>query len=185
MTTARGYRYATSVGGTLTGRGADIIILDDPQKPDEAQSEAQRKTVGEWYDTTLLSRLDSKSAGAIILVMQRVHEDDLAGRLLEKDDWDHLKVPAIAETDERIPLGGRRFYRRKAGDIIDPQGDSHEALLEMKRSMGELFFSGQYTAWFPQHATRRSGRLGHPSSQLDPAATPESRFLQHRADHCD
>jgi hypothetical protein len=68
MTTARGYRYATSVSGTLTGRGANIIILDDPQKPDEAQSEAQRKTVGEWYDTTLLSRLDSKSEGAIVLV---------------------------------------------------------------------------------------------------------------------
>jgi hypothetical protein len=61
MTTARGYRYATSVNGTLTGRGASIIILDDPQKPDEAQSEAQRKTVGQWYDTTLLSRLAQES----------------------------------------------------------------------------------------------------------------------------
>ena len=166
MTTARGYRYATSVNGTLTGRGANIIILDDPQKPDEAQSETQRKTVGEWYDTTLLSRLDSKSEGAIILVMQRVHEDDLAGRLLEKSGWDHLKVPAIAENDEQISLGGRRFHRRKAGDIIDPHGDSYEALVEMKRSMGELFFSAQYqqepipaagnlikAAWFKSYDT--------------------------------
>ena len=106
MTTARGYRYATSVNGTLTGRGANIIILDDPQKPDEAQSEALRKTVSDWYDTTLLSRLDSKSEGVVVLVMQRVHEDDLAGRLMEKGG-------SIAESDERIPIGGRRFHRRK------------------------------------------------------------------------
>jgi predicted phage terminase large subunit-like protein len=144
MTTARGYRYATSVNGTLTGRGANIIILDDPQKPDEAQSEALRKTVCDWYDTTLLSRLDSKSEGVVVLVMQRVHEDDLAGRLMEKGGWEHLKVQAIAESDERIPIGGRRFHRRKMGDVIDPQGDSHEALLDMKRSMGELYFSAQY-----------------------------------------
>jgi hypothetical protein len=64
MTTARGYRYATSVHGTLTGRGADLIVLGDPQKPDEALSEAHRKSVGDWFDTTLLTRLDSKSSGA-------------------------------------------------------------------------------------------------------------------------
>jgi hypothetical protein len=64
MTTARGYRYATSLGGTLTGRGADLIVLDDPQKPEEALSEAHRNSAGQWFDTTLLSRLDSKSEGA-------------------------------------------------------------------------------------------------------------------------
>ena len=63
MTTARGYRYATSLNGTLTGRGADIIVLDDPQKPDEALSEAHRNSAGQWFDTTLLSRLDFKIRG--------------------------------------------------------------------------------------------------------------------------
>jgi predicted phage terminase large subunit-like protein len=80
----------------------------------------------------------------VVLVMQRVHEDDLAGRLMEKGGWEHLKVQAIAEIDERIAIGCRRFHRRKMGDVIDPQGDSHEALLDMKRSMGELYFSAQY-----------------------------------------
>jgi hypothetical protein len=75
-----------------------------------------------------------------VVVMQRVHEDDLAGRLLEKGGWHHLKVAAIAETDEQIPVGRHRIYKRKAGDIIDPKGDS----LEAKQSMGELFFSAQY-----------------------------------------
>jgi Protein of unknwon function (DUF3008) len=144
MTTARGYRYATSVHGTLTGRGADLIVLDDPQKPDEALSEAHRKSVGDWFDTTLLTRLDSKSTGAVVLVMQRVHEDDLAGRLLEKGGWHHLKVAAIAEMDEQIPIGRHRTYKRKAGDVIDPNGDSLEALMAMKQSMGELFISAQY-----------------------------------------
>jgi len=144
MTTARGYRYATSVHGTLTGRGADLIVLDDPQKPDEALSEAHRKSVGDWFDTTLLSRLDSKSSGAVVLVMQRVHEDDLAGRLLEKGGWSHLKVAAIAEMDEQIPIGRHRVYKRRAGDVIDPNGDSLKVLMAMKQSMGELFFSAQY-----------------------------------------
>ena len=66
------------------------------------------------------TRLDSKSSGAVVLVMERVHEDDLAGRLLEKGGWQHLKVAAIAEMDEQIPIGRHRIYKRKVGDIIDP-----------------------------------------------------------------
>ena len=144
MTTARGYRYATSLNGTLTGRGADIIVLDDPQKPDEALSEAHRSSAGQWFDTTLLSRLDSKSEGAVVIVMQRLHEDDLAGQMLEKGGWHHFKIAAIAEQDERIPVGLRRFYKRKAGTVIDPRRETLEDLDRMKQSMGELFFSAQY-----------------------------------------
>src|SRR5262249_2049650 len=69
----RGYRLATSVGGTLTGRGGDIIIIDDPIKPQDAQSEAIRKKTIQWYENTLLSRLDDKVRGAIVVVMQRLH----------------------------------------------------------------------------------------------------------------
>ena len=145
MTTARGYRLATSLNGTLTGRGADLIVLDDPQKPDEALSEAYRNTAGQWFDTTLLSRLDSKSEGAVVIVMQRLHEDDLVGRLLEKGGWDHLKIAAIAEQDEKIPFGARRrVYKRKVGSVIDPRRESLEDLAVLRQSMGELFFSAQY-----------------------------------------
>ena len=80
--TRRGFRYATSVGGTLTGRGGNIIIIDDPLKPEEAHSETRRNAVNQWYKSTLLSRLDDKRTGAIIVVMQRVHMDDLTGFLL-------------------------------------------------------------------------------------------------------
>jgi hypothetical protein len=144
MTTARGYRYTTSLGGTLTGRGADVIVLDDPQKPEETLSEAHRNSAGQWFDTTLLSRLDSKSEGAVVMVMQRLHEDDLAGRLLEKGGWEHLKIAAIAEKDEKVVVGPRRFHKRMAGTAIDPRRESLEDLERLKQSMGELFFSAQY-----------------------------------------
>ena len=144
MTAARGYRYATSLNGTLTGRGADIIVLDDPQKPEEALSEAHRNSAGQWFDTILLSRLDSKSEGAVVIVMQRLHEDDLAGRLLEKGGWHHFKIAAIAEQEEHIPIGPRRIYKRRTGTVIDPRRESLEDLAHLRQSMGELFFSAQY-----------------------------------------
>lgn len=144
MTTARGYRYATSLGGTLTGRGADLIVLDDPQKPEEALSEAHRNSAGQWFDTTLLSRLDSKSKGAVVIVMQRLHEDDLAGRLFAKGGWEHLKIAAITEQDESLTVGRRRIHKRTAGTVIDPRRESLEDLERLKQSMGELFFSAQY-----------------------------------------
>jgi predicted phage terminase large subunit-like protein len=144
MTTSRGYRYATSLGGTLTGRGADLIVLDDPQKPEETLSEAHRNSAGQWFDTTLLSRLDSKSKGAVAIVMQRLHEDDLAGRLFGKGGWQQLKIAAIAESDEAVVLGPHHFHKRLAGSVIDPRRESLEDLEGLKRSMGELFFSAQY-----------------------------------------
>jgi hypothetical protein len=73
-TTAQGCRLATSVGGVLTGRGADIVIIDDPLKPDEALSQAQRQIANEWYDHTLYSRLNDKLAGAIVLIMHAPSE---------------------------------------------------------------------------------------------------------------
>jgi hypothetical protein len=70
-----GYRLATSTGGVLAGRGTDIIVIDDPLKPEEALSEAQRHGCNDWYDHTLYSRLNDKQRGAIIIVMQRLHEE--------------------------------------------------------------------------------------------------------------
>ena len=101
-TTAQGCRIATSVGGVLTGRGADIIVIDDPLKPEEALSEAHRQGANEWFDHTLYSRLNDKQEGAIVLIMHRLHEDDLVGHVLAQEDWDILRLPAVAEDDESI-----------------------------------------------------------------------------------
>src|SRR6201997_2219051 len=96
ITTRQGYRLATSTGGVLTGRGADIIVIDDPLKPEEALSEAQRQAANQWYDHTLYSRLNDKHRGAIVIIMQRLHEDDLVGHVLAQEQWEVLSFPAIA-----------------------------------------------------------------------------------------
>jgi len=142
-----GRRLATSVGGVLTGRGADVIVIDDPQKADEALSETSRKATHTWFDNTLRSRLNDKENGWIIIVMQRLHQDDLVGHVLEQEHWDVLSLPAIAEVDERHlidrPLG-RRFFRRKPGDILHPARESAESLAHTRRAISEFSFASQY-----------------------------------------
>jgi len=144
----QGFRKATSIGGTLTGLGGDILILDDPQKPDEALSETQRGTVHSWYDNTLLSRLNNKETGIIIVVMQRLHQDDLIGHLLDRgEEWKVLSFPAIAEIDESYVVStawGPFKYQRKVGDVLDPSRESLETLQTIKLLIGGFNFASQY-----------------------------------------
>jgi predicted phage terminase large subunit-like protein len=146
-TTERGSRMATSVGGAFTGRGADFIIIDDPLKPDEALSETQRNTVNDWFDHTLVSRLNDQRTGCIILIMQRLHEDDLVGHVLAQGGWRLLKFPAIAEEDEshtiQTPHGLDRVGR-KIGEALHPARESREELDQRRCVHGEYNFAGQY-----------------------------------------
>lgn len=147
MTTRQGVRLSTSVGGVLTGRGADYIILDDPLKPDEAMSETRRKAVNDWHDNTLLSRLNDKERGVIIIVMQRLHMDDLVGHVLEQGGWEVLSFPAIAEEDEEFPYTncfGTGIFRRRAGESLHPERESLETLRGIRDQVGEYNFSSQY-----------------------------------------
>ena len=144
VTTKGGGRFAVAVGGSFTGRGADVIIIDDPMKADDAQSEKVRVGVNNWYGTTLVSRLDDKEKGAIILVMQRLHEDDLAGKLLREEGWRHLDLPAIAEEDQEIPIAPGVVHRRRKGEVLHPARESLAVLEEIKREIGSLAFSAQY-----------------------------------------
>lgn len=144
MTTKKGYRYGTSVGGTLTGRGGNGIIVDDPLKPQEANSKSQRHAVNEWYKSTLYSRLDNKDTGFIIVVMQRLHIDDLVGHVLDLEEWEHLDLPAIAQVAQEIPLGSGRFFRREPDDILHPAQESSAALERIKYNLGSNNFSAQY-----------------------------------------
>ena len=139
-----GNRLSTSVGGTLTGRGGNLIIIDDPLKPQDAYSEAARESTKQWYANTLLSRLDDKVNDAIIVVMQRLHTDDLVGHLLEQDGWTHLNLPAIAETKHQIPIGPALCHLRQPGDVLHPEREPRAVLDEFKRSMGSLDFAAQY-----------------------------------------
>ena len=144
MTTQRGFRLATSTGGTLTGRGGNIMIIDDPMKPADAHSDARRLDLQQWYSNTLLSRLDDKNTGAIVLVMQRLHIDDLAGHLMEQGGWEVLSLPAIADREEGVPIGPGRVYYRWVGDLLHPERDARAVLEQIKSEMGTYDFNAQY-----------------------------------------
>ena len=143
-TTAGGNRLATSIKGTVTGRGGNYLIIDDPIKPDEAMSETTRTGVNESFSRTLATRLDDKENGSIVVVMQRLHEEDLAGALIEKGHWDHLSLPAIAPEDAVIRLTRGRVHRRKVGDVLHPARESRHTLGQLRVSLGSAVFSAQY-----------------------------------------
>ena len=147
VTTQNGFRLATSVGGVLTGRGADLIIIDDPLKPDEALSETQRNAVNEWFDHTLCSRLNDKRNGRMIIIMQRLHEDDLVGHVLEQEDWDVVRLPAIAEENETHVIESpyrTRTVCRPIGGALHPAREPLTVLQQLRHTIGEYNFAGQY-----------------------------------------
>jgi predicted phage terminase large subunit-like protein len=148
MTTQSGTRFSTSVGGVLTGRGANYIIIDDSAKPDEAFSDIQRKAVNDWFDHTVYSRLNDKKTGCIIVIQQRLHEDDLVGHILGMNEpWKLIRFPAIAEEDEthiiQTPYGIERVERR-IGEALHPEREPLEILRHIREVQGEYNFAGQY-----------------------------------------
>jgi predicted phage terminase large subunit-like protein len=145
VTTLNGFRLAMSVDGALTGRGGDIIVIDDPIAALAALSQKSREHVQHWYFNTLLSRLDDKQNGAIVLVMQRLHEDDPAGVLLRSSEkWTVVSLPAIAEQDEQIPIGNGQIHVRRAGDVLHPEREPREVLESLRAQLGAETFAAQY-----------------------------------------
>src|SRR3954468_17514053 len=146
ITTAQGYRYAAGVGGSVLGRGADLIIVDDPIKATDALSAAERRRVCEFYDNTLYTRLNDKQRGAIVIIMQRLHQDDLVGHVLERDAWEVVSIPAIETADRLYRLGDQpnHVYRRRAGEVLQESREPREILEQIRRSQGSLTFSAQY-----------------------------------------
>jgi predicted phage terminase large subunit-like protein len=144
QTTEGGFRLATSVGGTLTGRGADYILIDDPLSASDAFSNASRERVNQWFSGSLMSRLDDKRSGKIITIMQRLHQDDLTGFLLEQPDWEHLNLPAIAPADTAVRLSDLRMHEWKMGEPLDPVREPLHLLERLKKQLGSIFFSAQY-----------------------------------------
>jgi len=142
-TTDGGGRLSTSLGGVLTGRGADYVIIDDPMKADDALSEAARATATTWLFNTLMSRLNDQRVGAIIMVMQRLHEADMAGEALVRGGWHELRLPAIAEIDERVPVGGNRSYQRRRGCALHPARQPLDVLQRI-RAEDSRVFAAQY-----------------------------------------
>jgi len=146
MTTQMGMRLATSVEGSLTGRGGNYLIIDDPIKPSEVMSSTTRANVIDWYNNTAYTRLNNKNEDAIIIVMQRLHIDDLVGYLLDQQNgmWDVLSIPAVAEQDEEIEAGNETIICRLKGNIIDDRRENETSLSEAKLTLGSQSYSAQY-----------------------------------------
>ena len=143
-TTLQGGRLAVSAGGPITGRGARLIVIDDPLKASDAASDVERERINAWFDQNIVQRLDDKKTDAIIVVMQRLHDEDLTGYLLEKGGWEHLRLPAIAEEDEYFRLASGDRVGRKAGEVLHPAREPLEILEALKHSIGAYDFAGQY-----------------------------------------
>ena len=144
-----GYYYATGAGGSITWYWADTFIIDDPIKPEDAESDIMRAKINNWFGNTVISRFDSMWKGNIIIIMQRLHWDDLCGYLLEEMkegtgyDWKLLNFPAIAENNEEFEVNWK-YYWRKEWEVLDKKRMPEEALNKIKETMWNVYFSTQY-----------------------------------------
>lgn len=135
-----GGMVTAGVGGPITGKGADILVIDDPIKnAEEANSQIYRDKTWEWYQSTAYTRLEPN--GAVIIIMTRWHEDDLAGRLLNSienngDKWDVINLPAIAEDNDLL---GRNF-----GEPLWPERYNLQELNHIKKTTGSYWWSSLY-----------------------------------------
>jgi len=148
-TSQKGFRFATSINGTLTGEGADILIADDPQKPVDVVSKRSRERVQEWFRGSFMSRLNSKKKGGVVIVMQRLHCDDLIGHILDKDErkeWFVLNLELVAPEDREIVIKNPNYYRyfRPKGHILHEARDGIEEIEATKYDVGEAIFMAQY-----------------------------------------
>jgi predicted phage terminase large subunit-like protein len=145
MTTQHGFRFATSVGGSATGEGGDILIIDDPHNPSHIHSQKMRAKTIDWFEQTFATRLNHRSGGAIVVVMQRLHEEDLCGHLTSTfpERWEVLKLPAIYSKPTTIELSYRNIDIAM-GECLHKSRDDAESLLLLEREIGKYNFAAQY-----------------------------------------
>jgi predicted phage terminase large subunit-like protein len=142
---ARGHMIATSTGGSITGKGANFIIVDDPHNPLQVLSDVARETTLNYFDQALSTRMDNPTEDAIVVVMQRLHEQDLTGHLLEQQGWEHLSIPAEAEREERWKFPVKNtIHLRKPGDLLWPTRFPIAVLEDAKVRLGTYAYAGQY-----------------------------------------
>ena len=140
-----GMRRATSVGGTVTGQGGDFLIVDDPLSPQMASSATERDNANEWYRTTFYSRLNQPDIGVRIIIMQRVHEDDLTGFLLGKETrlkYKHICIPAKSGDGNIKPAYLEKFYEKDT-QLFWKDRFSQKILDDYKSALGSYGYAGQ------------------------------------------
>lgn len=141
-----GYRIATSVGGSLTGEGGSIIVVDDVLNANEVASDAVRQTALDWWDTAMSTRLNDPKQGAYIVIMQRLAEDDLTGHILNNNDgeWTHLMLPMRFEPERKCYTDiGWEDPRTIEGELLCPERFGEREVSELERRLGPWGSSGQ------------------------------------------
>jgi predicted phage terminase large subunit-like protein len=172
-TTAGGVRLSSSITGGVTCRGGDINIMDDPHKADDVFSDVKLAVPRNFYDNTFYSRLNDKVRGALIIIGQRLHENDLIGHVLRQEAWELVSFPAIATNDEEhrvVTPYGPRTFRRAKGELLHAEREPISVLERQRKAMGQASFQAQYQ----QDPTPVGGNWVQPPwfQRYTPATTP-------------
>ena len=130
-TTAGGGVYAASASGSFIGRGATLIIFDDPLDMDDAGNQEKRDKINQRFDSAIMSRLNDPKIGRVVINGHRLHEDDLSGHVLAMGGWDHIALPFEAPRDQVYSFGGRSWYRKK-GELLRPSAFSQAEVNRIK-----------------------------------------------------
>jgi len=143
LTTDNGFRFATSIGGSVTGEGGDFLIVDDPHNPAQINSLKMRSRAIEWFEQTFVTRLNDKNKGAIVLVMQRLHPDDLSAHLISSGNWECLKIPSLAPKNIEYNFG--KFHKLyEENELLNQQRDKREFLLNLEQEIGTRNYAAQF-----------------------------------------
>lgn len=142
--TQTGYRYATSVNSGVTGEGGEYICCDDPHNVREAESAAVREATLEWWDQAMSTRLNDPKTGRKVIVMQRVHANDLSGHVLAQGGYEHLNLPMEYEPDRRcVTSVGWSDPRQDDGDFLWPARFGAGEVSQLKTNLGPYGYAGQ------------------------------------------
>ena len=172
-----GQRISGVVGGILVGRGADLIVIDDPIAPARVHDAARRRAVNKWFDAEVIQRLNDKTKGAVIVVMQRLHNDDLCGHLLlDEQSWIHLNLPAIATGDEEWKLSRGRVLTRRKGWALAPAIDGRVTLFKCMLDIEAYNFGAQYQQKPFEHTNDQEARGGCFAEPDDEYGFPQFNF---------
>lgn len=140
-----GYRIATSVGGSATGEGGDVVVVDDPHNVNEASSDKVREATVLWWDQVMSTRLNNPKTSSKVIVMQRIHENDLVGHVLRQGGYEHLCLPAEYEGKRKSYTSiGWEDPREKEGDLLWPERFGTQEIVEAKKRLGSIGYAGQF-----------------------------------------
>ncbi|CAK8162415.1 conserved hypothetical protein [Candidatus Xenohaliotis californiensis] len=142
-TTSHGFRITTSVFGSITGEGGDYLILDDPINPAHCHNTGVLKNTVDWFERVFMTRINNRKKGVVVLIMQRLDQNDLSGVLLKKCGWESLSLPLVSKKDCSIAIDSK-IYKRKAGELLHESYQDAEVVHKLRQEVGSYNFAAQY-----------------------------------------